>query len=98
MAGGAEAAPLDRRPLPPWALAGVGVGGYLFCGTQSVNDWSPNRNVAQFPRRIAVGTACSTEGLDGGDAVGRAVDLDGRPLDPVGRDVSMQGDLVPAEV
>ena len=87
----------DRSPRG--RIAGVGVGRYLFCGTQSVNDWSPNRNVAQFPE-----TDCSsvllvrTERLAGGDAVGRAVDLDGRPLDPVGRERVDQGDLVTADV
>jgi hypothetical protein len=44
----ARAALADRRPLPPWA--GRRRVTRYFCGVmQSVNDWSPNRNVPQFP-------------------------------------------------
>ena len=84
MAGAAEDRPRptgDRSPRG--RIAGVGVGRYLFCGTQSVNDWSPNRNVAQFPE-----TDCSRYCLfgpnvcAGGDAVDRAVDLDRSPARP----------------
>src|SRR3954467_7329474 len=50
MVGGGGAAPPPPGTPPPGGASPASVASrYLFCGTQSVNDWSPNRNVAQFP-------------------------------------------------
>ena len=51
MAGAApKAAPARPATAPPVGASPASVSAvYLFCGKQSVNDWSPNRNVAQFP-------------------------------------------------
>ena len=71
----------DRSPRG--RIAGVDAGRYLFGGTQSVNDSSPNRNVAQFPE-----TDCSRYCLFGPNVspdrrvVDRAVDLDLSPARP----------------
>src|SRR3954454_4861161 len=50
MVGAAAAAPTRPATAPPVGASPAALAGrYLFCATQSVNDWSPNRNVAQFP-------------------------------------------------
>ena len=43
------AAPANRRPLPPWAGRRAVPRVYFDGVIQSVNDWSPNTNVPQFP-------------------------------------------------
>ena len=47
--GGGRAAPARPATAPPVGASPASVSDPIVLGTQSVNDWSPNRNVAQFP-------------------------------------------------